>query len=171
MEKSVNKVFNEQITMEFYSAKLYLQMSEWLLEHGWVGASHWFDIQYQEEVAHAFGLIRWLRSQDGQVRYEAIEAPKSDFASLLDIFKEALAHEKEITASIKNMVKVARAADDQSSEIFLNWYIMEQAEEEENQRDNILGVERCKECQAALLEFDEYLGKREFHIPAIPYLG
>ena len=47
---------------------------------------------------------------------------------------------------------------------------MEQVEEEQNQNDNILGVQRAKDDVAALLAFDTYLGTREFGEEDIPYL-
>lgn len=170
MKKNVNKAFNAQINREFFSAYLYLSMAEWLQQHGWIGASKWMVIQYNEEIQHAEGLIRWLQQHDGQFEMEAIEKPKAEFDSLLNVFKESLAHEQYVTENIYELADIAKKEGDKASEKFLDWYIMEQSEEEDNARSNILGVEMCGDDKNALINFDRSLMARSFVQPQIPYL-
>lgn len=170
MKKNVNKAFNAQINREFFSAYLYLAMAEWLQQHGWIGASKWMVVQYKEEIQHAEGLIRWMQQHDGQFEMEAIEKPKAEFDSLLNVFKESLAHEQFITENIYELVDISAKEGDKASVKFLDWYVMEQSEEEDNARNNILGVEMCGDDISALLDFDRVLGEREFGTEEIPYL-
>lgn len=55
MTPKVKKLFNEQINKEYYSAYLYLAMSNWLNENDWPGAANWMYVQYKEEIVHAEG--------------------------------------------------------------------------------------------------------------------
>lgn len=170
MNQELLKKMNKQINMEYFSAFLYLAMAEWLLHKGYVGASHWMAVQYREEVLHAEGFFRYLQRIGEKVELEAIEKPKQEWNSLLEVFQEALEHEQLITRSIYEIVDEAKKAGDYAAERFLDWYVMEQVEEEQNQNDNILGVERAKDDVGALLAFDTWLGKREFGQEEIPYL-
>lgn len=170
MKENINKAFNDQINREFYSAYLYLSMSEWLLEKGWIGASHWMDIQYREEVAHAEGLLRWVRRHNGKVELQAIDKPTAEFPSLLGVFEEAYEHEQFVTKHIEELAALADKENDRASHIFLDWYIMEQVEEEENARDNILAIQQCGDDKAALIANDRAWFSRSFHAPEIPHL-
>ena len=162
---------NKQINMEYFSAFLYLAMAEWLLQNDYVGASHWMFVQYREELNHAEGIVQYLRRVGEPVELEVLEKPKKDFDSILSVFQEALAHEELITASINEIVTAAMEAKDYSSVKFLDWYVMEQVEEEENQKDNILGVECAHGHAAALMHFDAKLGTRVFTPEPIPFIN
>ncbi len=170
MNKDLNKDFNLQINCELYSGYLYLGMSEWLNRHGWIGAAHWMQIQALEEMTHAEGLMKWVQRNDGELELPAIEAVEIKFDSLLDVFEKAEAHEKYITENINKLVESSKKSADRASKLFLDWYVMEQVEEEENARDNILGIKLCKDDRAALIAWDHGMSHREFHHPTIPYL-
>jgi ferritin len=170
MKESVRKLFNEQITREYYAAYLYLSMSEWLIQNGYIGAAHWMAVQYDEEIGHAEGLYRYLQLRGEKIELEAIEKPKSSWTSLANVFEDALAHEQEITAAINRIADEAEKAGDRAALLFLNWYILEQVEEEDNQNNNLLCVERCQGDMAAIFAFDSKLGEREYGRDEIPNL-
>ena len=50
MTEKLQKVLNEQITAELWSANLYLSMSFYMKKDGFDGFAHWMYKQYQEEV-------------------------------------------------------------------------------------------------------------------------
>jgi len=56
--------------------------------------------------------------------------PDSKYKSLLDIFEKILKHEEFITQSINNLYETAFTEKDYTTGQFLQWYIMEQIEEE-----------------------------------------
>ena len=170
MNAVLRQKLNEQINKEYYSAYLYLAMSDWLLNAGWPGAAKWMAAQYREEVVHAEGLYRWLQRVGEKVDLATIEKPKTEWTSLLNVFEEALEHEKFVTASIYDLVAEARKAGDVATARFLDWYVMEQVEEEQNGNDNILGIQRCAGHAPALIHFDNQLGARSFESDEIPYL-
>lgn len=171
MNQKVNDAFNQQINRELYSAYLYLAMQEYLQKKGFKGAAHWMTIQVQEEMAHATGLIKWVQAHDGDLELKAIDRPEADFSSYLDVFEKALAHEKFVTASINDLAQVCESEKDRASRSFLDWYIMEQVEEEENGRDNIQAIQHTDGNLVALMAFDSSLGGRVYNAPVIPHVS
>ena len=89
-----------------------------------------------------------------------IEGVKKHYDNPLDVAKDSLAHEEAVSASIRSLVKLAREEGDLETEIFLQWYVTEQIEEEVNARDNITGFEKAQEGAALLYMFDNHLGDR-----------
>ena len=53
LAKKVAKLINDQVTLEFYSAYLYLDFANFYNDEGLDGFAHWFEIQAQEERDHA----------------------------------------------------------------------------------------------------------------------
>ena len=60
INEKMEKAFNEQINKEFYSEFLYLAMKSYFAELNLQGFVNWFDVQVQEERAHAFGMYDYL---------------------------------------------------------------------------------------------------------------
>lgn len=170
MDKVLNKKFNDQINQEYYSAYLYLGMSEWLQANGYPGFSHWMVEQAKEEVSHAEGLMQWVQRHDGAVELLTIEGVTTEYNSLLHVFEEALKHEQLITKNIDELAIAAKECNDLASAKFLDWYIMEQVEEEEAARDNIENINLAGEKGAGLFNLDREMGQRVFTPPTIPYL-
>lgn len=54
LAKKVAKLINDQVTLEFYSAYLYLDFANYYIDEGLDGFAHWFEIQAQEERTHIF---------------------------------------------------------------------------------------------------------------------
>ena len=121
---------NEQIKWEMYSANLYLAMSAYLQDAGLTGFSHWMRIQYQEETAHALKFYDFLLSRGGQVTMLSIDAPNANWSNILEIFEETLSHEQEVTRRINELVHLAKEERDFATDIFLQWFVTEQVEEE-----------------------------------------
>ncbi|NLC25332.1 MAG: ferritin [Fastidiosipila sp.] len=170
MTKELNELFHKQIKLEYDSAFLYLAMSEWLEKNDWVGAAHWMEVQYREELAHAEGFVRYLKMRDEPVRLLQLDATPTEWDSLLALFQAALEHEKFITDSIDKMVEQAEEDGDKASQLFLQWYVNEQVEEEVNANDNVMGVERCQGHIGALIAFDREKGARTWEGEEIPLL-
>ncbi len=160
MKPDVQKLMNEQINKEYFSAYLYLSMSEWLMQNGWIGAGHWMNIQYHEELAHAEGFVSYMQMRGVPVVLEAIEKPKAEWDSLLHVFEEALAHEEMISDSIQKIVEAARAAGDRAAELFLDWYVLEQIEEETNADNNVLLIKRADGDMRVLVAVDNEMANR-----------
>ena len=62
MEQNVAELLNQQINKEFYSAYLYLDMSNYYDEQDLDGFANWYKIQAQEERDHAMLFLQYLHN-------------------------------------------------------------------------------------------------------------
>jgi ferritin len=165
LNKKVAKALNEQINKEMYSAYLYMSMSACSNKVGLKGFANWFMVQYHEEMFHAMKLYEYVQRQGEDIKLEAIKCPPSDFSSQLDMFTQTLAHEQQITKSLNDLMELAINQKDHATKIFLEWYITEQVEEEENDNDIIAELKLIGDNPHALLMLDRELAARVATIP------
>jgi len=161
--KKMEDALNEQINREMYSGYLYMSMSAYSNSIGLKGFANWFMVQYHEEMLHAMKFYEYVQRQGGKVALKAIEEPPHEWKSPLDMMLKTLEHEKYITKSINDLVNLAIAEKDHATNIFLQWYVTEQVEEEENDNDilanlNLLG--KGKEVSNGLFMIDKELATR-----------
>jgi ferritin len=161
LSKSLQKALNDQVGKEFSSAYLYLSMSAWFQAENLPGCAHWMRLQHQEEAAHALKLFDYLHDREGAVELQAIVQPQAKFGSPLDVFKEALAHERKVTASINQLYGLAQKENDYATQIALQWFVTEQVEEEKNAAGIVEQLKMVGENRIALLMLDRQLGARQ----------
>lgn len=162
LSKRMLDELNKQINREMYSAYLYMSMSAYSEYTGLKGFANWFMVQYKEEMEHAMRFYHYINDQGEQVKLMAIEEPLSVFESPLDMFEKTLAHEQFITKSINDLVDVAIEEKDHATNIFLQWFVTEQIEEESNDNDIIGQLQRIGDNGNGLLMLDKELGTRVF---------
>jgi ferritin len=121
---------NDQINLEFYSSNLYLQMSAWCEDKGFEGAAAFLRSHAAEEMEHMQRLFTYVSETGALPILGSIAAPRHDFESLGEVFKETYDHEVMITEKINKLAHVAFTAQDYSTFNFLQWYVAEQHEEE-----------------------------------------
>lgn len=137
MNPKLETAINEQINAEFYSAYLYLSMSSWFESAGLKGFASWERIQAMEERDHALKFFDYLCTRGGRAVMQAIAAPPSTWKSPQDAFEAQLQHELKVTDLINNLVDLAMAEKDHATVNFLQWFVTEQVEEEENARTTL----------------------------------
>lgn len=130
LSESMLSRLNAQINLEFYSSNTYLQMSAWADSHGLEGSATFLKAHAAEEMQHMQKLFDYVLETGGMPTLGAIEAPKTDFVSLREVFEITLAHEKHVTNAINELVALAFDSKDFSTFNFLQWYVAEQHEEE-----------------------------------------
>lgn len=167
MDKKLEKAFNDQINKEYYSAYLYLAMKTYFAQKNLAGFVNWFDIQVQEEKAHAVGMYDYLLERGADVELDAIDKPQLEGSTPLEIFKQVLAHEKFVTSRINAVYDVAEEVKDRAAMLFLNWYIKEQVEEEASAGDVLAKIEMIGNDTRALMDLDKELLTRVFNPPII----
>ena len=162
----MEKAINGQINAELYSAYLYLAMAAWFQERDLPGFANWMRIQVQEEQFHAMKMFDHVLERGGRTDLGAIDAPPGDWKAPLDVFKATLEHEQKVTGLINELVYLARNERDNATEIFLQWFVKEQVEEEDT-ASGILGQLKLVEgSPQALFLMDRELGQRVFTPPA-----
>ncbi|XPV77366.1 MAG: ferritin [Desulfovibrio sp.] len=130
LSQKMQDAINDQITWEFYSGYIYMSMSAWFDSKGLPGFGKWMMAQYQEEISHGMKMFHYVGEAGGTVDLGAIEKPRKEWDSPLDAFEEALEHERGVTARINKLVNMAIEEKDHATNIFLQWFISEQVEEE-----------------------------------------
>lgn len=121
---------NEQITIEFESSNLYLQMAAWCSWKGFEGSATFLKAHSEEERMHMMKLFNYLGETGNLAVISAMEKPQLEFESLQKMFTQILDHEKFVTSKINELVALAYEEKDYSSLNFLQWYVGEQHEEE-----------------------------------------
>lgn len=160
VSKKLETAINNQINAEFWSAYLYLSMSVHFANEGLPGFANWFKVQFQEEQDHALKLINYLISKGNKVDLKPIEKVETSWTSLLSAFADTLAHEKEVTGMINNLVSIARSENDYATENILQWFVSEQVEEEETAQEMIDSLKLIGDNGFGIYTMDKELGSR-----------
>lgn len=137
MNTQVEALLKDQINKEFYSAYLYLAMSNYYYGENLDGFGHWFEVQAREEQEHAMKILKYLQDNGVKVELAAIAAPGADFSDYRAPLTAALKHEQYVTSLIHAIYKQARDSDDFRACQFMEWFVAEQGEEEKSTADLI----------------------------------
>ncbi len=166
LSEKMTEALNEQINKEMYSAYLYLDMSANCTHEGLDGFANWFMVQYQEEMSHAMKIYDYINDQGGKVVLDAIEKPPGTFGTPLEMFEATLKHEQFVTKSIHELVDLANEEKDYATQIFLQWFVTEQIEEEANDNEMIAKLKLVGNDGNGLFMIDKELAARAFTEPA-----
>jgi len=161
ISKKVNDAINKQINREFFSSYLYLSASAYLAENNLTGAAHWMALQAKEENEHAMKLYGFVLERGGSISLGDIEAPKSDWKSMLDTFEYSYNHELKVTEMINALLETAKNEKDYATEGFLQWFIKEQVEEEANANLIMEKLKLVGNNVGGLFIIDAELGRRQ----------
>ena len=167
INEKMEKAFNDQINKELYSEYLYLSMKAYFERLNLKGFVNWFNVQVQEEHAHAMGMFDYVHERGGEVELEAIDKPEIKWESPLACFEQVLSHEEFVTSRINALMDVADEVKDRAALSFLNWYLKEQVEEEANVGDVLATLRLIGDDKKALLMLDKDLSTRIFVQPVI----
>ncbi len=159
--KQMAEALNKQLNAELYSAYLYWSMAAYFEAESFAGFAHWMEIQAQEEMGHAVKFYRYAVSSGSCVEFEAIAKPEAKFASPLAVFEATLKHEKYVTSCIHNLVELARGEKDYATEMFLQWFVTEQVEEEANASKLVHDLNMVKDAPGGMFMMDRQLGQRQ----------
>lgn len=155
------KKIEGQMNFEIESAYIYMAMASYLKHEGYDGMSHFMMEQAKEEMEHAMKFYEFLNDVGEHVVFAAVSAPQVEYKNVLDVFKSAFEHEKEVTRRIHELYWAAQEEKNLPAMRLLDWYVHEQVEEEANFDDIVTKLERAHENFGALYILDQALGRRE----------
>jgi ferritin len=135
-------------------------MSAHLKELGLNGFASWTKIQAKEEVEHGLKIFDYLINCNSFVTLKQIRMPEFEFNGILSIFNRIYEHEQCITNAVMAIAQKAEEENDRSTLNFIDWFIAEQIEEEENIKNIIKRLELFGEDKVALYLMDKELGER-----------
>lgn len=166
LNERIEEALNDQLKWELFSAYLYLSMCGYFYSIGLPGFANWMKVQALEELTHAGKFFSFLNERGGRVRLASVDAPAFNWDSPLAAFQEAYSHEQKVTARINSLVDLARQHRDHATEIFLQWFVTEQVEEESSALEVIQKLRLVGEHPASLFHLDRELAGRVFNIAA-----
>ena len=164
--EKMQTAINDQINAEMYSAYLYLSMGAYFDALNLGGFANWMKIQAQEEMVHATKFYDFLVERGGKVLLRAIEGPATEWPTPLAIFEAVYAHECKVTGLINDLVAIAREQNDNASQIFLQWFVTEQVEEESTADGIVQKLKLIGKDGQGLFMMDRELALRVFTPPA-----
>jgi ferritin len=156
MEQRLNQHINE----ELYASYLYLSMSAFCNHKGMNGLARWLMLQSQEEHGHAMKIFGYIHEHGGKVVLKPIKEPQAEFSSYTALFEDVLAHEQKVTQLIHNLMGLAVELNDYPTQVFLQWFVQEQTEEEASADDALQKMKLVEAHPAGLLALDRELGAR-----------
>jgi len=151
---------NLQINKEIYSGYLYLSMAAHFSQSNLGGFSHWMKLQAKEELDHAMKFYDFLNELGEKVDLQAIAQPDANFGSPIKIFEQVPEHEIFVTARIHLLYEIAIEEKDYRTQVFLQWFINEQVEEEKHATEILETLKLGGESGSALIMMDKALGDR-----------
>ena len=167
IKPKMETAFNKQINAETYSAYLYMAMAAYFEQQQLPGFAHWMIVQAQEELSHSMIFYRFVNDAGGKVALDAIAAPPGKWDSPLACIQAMLVHEQHVTRLIHSLMTLARKEDDYASEVFLQWFVKEQVEEEAGVNEILGKLKLAGKSDGALLMLDKEMAGRVFVMPGI----
>ena len=167
LKKEVASLLEQQINKEFYSAYLYLDISNYYYSKNLDGFGNWFKIQAQEERDHALLFLTYLQNNGEAPKLSAIDAPDKVFNNFRDPLTAVLNHEQYITALINNIYAEAMKVNDFRTLQFLDWFVKEQGEEEKNANDLLGRFDLFGSDPKSLYALDAEMAARTYSAPTL----
>ena len=167
LSAKVVELLNNQVNAEFYSAYLYLDMANYYKNEGLDGYYNWYKVQAQEERDHALLFMDYLQQNGVEVVLEAIAKPDKEFKAFIDPLKAGAEHERLVTSLIHDIYAVAYEEKDFRTMQFLDRFVKEQAEEEDNADDMVKKFELFGNDSKGLYQLDNELKSRVYSAPSL----
>ena len=160
MNQKIQDAFNGQLNAELFASYLYLSMAAHFEAVSLKGFAHWMRMQAEEEHGHAMRFFDNLHERGGRVVLKAIDAPKLEWSSPLEVFQDACEHEAKVTKMIDGLVDLSMAERDHAATNFLSWFVNEQVEEEATAGEIRDKLSMIGESPGAMFMMDRELGQR-----------
>jgi ferritin len=167
LDQNVAALLNDQINKELYSAYLYLDIANYYIHEGLNGYGNWYTIQAQEEQDHAMLMLKYLQNNGHAVTLGAVAAPNTSFANFKEPLVKAYEHEQYVTGLINNIYDAAYNVKDFRTMQFLDWFVKEQGEEEQNTDDQIKRFDLFGNDPKGLYALDSELAGRTYSAPTL----
>jgi ferritin len=134
-------------------------MASWCDRNGYKNSAAYFLRQSDEERAHMLKIFNYILTVGGTAVSPSIAEVTQEFPSFRSVFEAALQSEISVTYSINRIVTASRAEEDYATENFLQWFVNEQTEEEDNARRALELFDVIGEEGVGRYQIDKAIGK------------
>jgi len=160
LTERMSLALNDQLNAELASSYTYLGLAAHFGSQSLPGLAHWFRTHAEEEQVHAMKIFDYILARGGTVTLAAVPAPPAPAASPRDAFADAFREEAEVSGAIDALVEVAVAEKDRATQVFLDWFVTEQVEEEALFSELLTQINRIGDSEVGLFVFDQKLAER-----------
>ena len=167
MNDKIKALLNEQINKELYSAYLYVDIANYYDELDLDGYANYYMIQAQEERDHALLFMKYMQNNGWKVTLEAIAKPDKTYGNILDPLEVAAEHERYVTSLINTIYHECYEARDYRTMKFLDWFVDEQMEEEDNADSMINRFKLFGSDPKGLYALDQEYAGRVYTAPSL----
>ena len=112
-------------------------------------------------------MLRYLQMNGESIVLEAIDKPVAELNNHMDPLQEAYKHEQYVTGLINNIYSAAYDVRDFRTMQFLDWFVKEQVEEEDNASNLIKKMEMFGTDAKGLYMLDQELAGRVYAAPSL----
>ncbi len=144
---------NEQIANEFAAHQQYVACAIYYDSQTLPQLAGFFYRQALEEREHAMMMVQFLLDTNAEVRVPGVEAPRVQFADIVEPIALALEQERRVSGQINALAATARQEGDFTSEQFMQWFIREQIEEVATMTSLLRVAERSRDDEADIEDF------------------
>ena len=144
---------NEQVGREFAAAHQYVAIGAYYDTQTFPQLAKFFYAQADDERKHAMKMVNYLLESGGQLDLGQVPAPRGTFSDHVEPIAVALEQERGNTVAIGKLFDTARETRDHASEVFLQWFVEEQVEEEATMESLLQVAERVRDFPMMLEEF------------------
>jgi ferritin len=166
LSEKMQGALNEQLNWELYSSYIYASMSAYFHDLNLDGFANWMRVQALEELTHVGKFFDFIIERGGRVLMKAVDGPATEWASPKAAFEDALGHEQGVTGRINDLVNLALEEKDHATNIFLQWFVTEQVEEEDSVGRVLQQLKLIGDHPGGLFMVDRELAQRAFTMPA-----
>ena len=147
MKKEIENLLNIQVKYEAGASMQYLAMASWADGNGYNGVADFFYMHSEEERQHMTKLVKFINERGGTAVIPTLEAPKSDYNGIVELFEAFLESEVFVTEKINEIIFECLHQKDYNTHNFMQWYVSEQLEEEAMARTmldklNLIGADK-----------------------------
>ncbi len=159
LNKKIEKALQQQLAMEAYSSAIYLSMATWMDVQGYDGTAAFLYTQSDEERMHMLRILHYINDSDGHAKVPKVDQPPQEFKDYHNCFKMVMEQEQAVTASIHELITLSLAERDHATNNFLQWYVTEQMEEEQQIKTILNKLKIIGKDGSGLYLLDADLGK------------
>lgn len=152
-EKAI-EYLNYRIQQEEYSARIYLAMSMWLEDNGYVNAAKLWRKYSDEEMSHGDWSRTHLLSFGVQPITPRLDSPSQDFEGLPEIIHDSYDHEILVTKQITELAGEALKLNDHMLYELALRFLKEQVEEHNKMQNWVDQLESFGEDKIAMRLLD-----------------
>lgn len=160
LKETILKALNKQMNEEHFNWATYFTMSTHANYMGFFGVESWLKKQANQEKEHMEKFASYICDANYVFQISDMKAPVNNYDSLMAIFQAALEREIITTKNCNDIRALAIDEKDQNTEVFMNWLVAEQTEEEKIFNELISLLKIANDNPSALLIFDNMLKER-----------